>query len=76
MTELHRLSRACPQISVTLKEWDIPYQELKLEEAVGRGQFSTVHRGQWHGEVAIKILDMNPAEGNRERLSAFKLEVS
>ena len=33
-------------------------------------------RGQWHGDVAIKMLNMDPETDNAAQLSAFKLEVS
>lgn len=34
-------------------------------------------RGTWHGQVAIKMLHMDPdSDNNQAQLSAFKLEVS
>ena len=32
-------------------------------------------RGNWHGEVAIKKLKMDPDLDNQSQLQAFKLEV-
>lgn len=33
-------------------------------------------RGTWHGQVAIKMLHMDPdSDNNQAQLSAFKLEV-
>lgn len=32
------------QISVALKEWDIPYEELLVGEKIGAGRFGVVHR--------------------------------
>jgi len=32
------------QISVTLREWDIPYDELKIGEKIGVGRFGTVYK--------------------------------
>jgi len=32
------------QISVTLKEWDIPYEELVIGDAIGTGRFGTVYK--------------------------------
>jgi kinase suppressor of Ras 2 len=29
---------------VTLKEWDIPYEQLVLEEPIGTGRFGTVYK--------------------------------
>lgn len=34
-----------------------------------------MNRGQWHGDVAIKMLHMDPDTDNAAQLSAFKLEV-
>ena len=34
-----------------------------------------IYRGQWHGDVAIKMLHMDPDTDNAAQLSAFKLEV-
>ncbi|VDN96545.1 unnamed protein product [Rodentolepis nana] len=53
-------------MSVTLKEWTIPLQNLQLGEMIGRGTIGTVYRGKWHGEVAVKridILDDNDDKG-------------
>lgn len=63
-------------LSVALKEWDIPYEELFQEEPLGTGRFGTVYKGQWHGDVAIKMLNMDPDTDNAAQLSAFKLEVA
>lgn len=63
-------------LSVALKEWDIPYEELIQEEPLGTGRFGTVYKGQWHGDVAIKMLSMDPGTDNAAQLSAFKLEVA
>jgi hypothetical protein len=32
------------QISVTLKEWDIPYSQLEVGELIGVGRFGTVYK--------------------------------
>ena len=32
------------QISVTLKEWDIPFEELIVGEVIGVGRFGTVYK--------------------------------
>ncbi|XP_061189617.1 kinase suppressor of Ras 2-like isoform X5 [Saccostrea echinata] len=64
-------------LSVTLKEWDIPFEQLKLMEKIGTGRFGTVYKGTWHGQVAIKMLHMDPdSDNNQAQLSAFKLEVA
>lgn len=74
----HNWRRAC-SLSVALKEWDIPYDELKYleDDMIGKGRFGTVFKGQWHGDVAIKMLNMdNNDADNAAQLSAFKLEVA
>ncbi|XP_060579318.1 kinase suppressor of Ras 2-like [Ruditapes philippinarum] len=63
-------------LSVALKEWDIPYEELIQDDPIGTGRFGTVYKGQWHGDVAIKMLNMDPDTDNAAQLSAFKLEVA
>lgn len=39
-------------------EWELPKEEFTLEEELGRGYFSHVHRGRWKNliKVAVKIL--------------------
>lgn len=34
----------CLQLSVTLKEWDIPFEQLKLMDKIGTGRFGTVYK--------------------------------
>lgn len=47
------------QNSLTAKEWEIPFEELKLDSVIGTGRLGTVFRGQWHGLVAIKRLNLS-----------------
>lgn len=63
------------QNSISLKEWDIPYDDLKLLEKIGNGRFGTVHRALWHGDVAVKLLKEDYVADERT-LEAFKLEVA
>merc|ERR1740128_1420695 len=56
-------------------EWDIPFEELKIGDKIGSGRFSTVHMGNWHGDVAIKFLDMENTE-DETTLEAFRLDVA
>jgi len=62
------------QNSLTMKEWDIPYDELKIEEEIGTGRFCTVFKGKWHGCVAIKRL--NNVLDDKRTIEAFKQEVA
>lgn len=64
------------QISVALKEWDIPIEDLSWGDKIGEGRFGSVWKGKWHGEVAIKALDIDEDLDEDEQLRAFKLEVS
>ena len=32
---------ATRQTSISLREWDIPYEELKIADKIGSGRFST-----------------------------------
>lgn len=63
------------QNSLSLKEWDIPWEDLKLLEQIGHGRFGTVHRGLWHGDVAVKIFHEGYLD-DEHALEAFKLEIS
>ena len=38
-------------------------------------RFSTVHAGYWHGDVAIKFLDMENVD-DESTLEAFRLDVA
>lgn len=58
-----------------MREWDIPFQELQFGEPIGQGRFGTVHRGNWHGDVAIRLLSMDQV-GDEKVLESFKHEVS
>ena len=48
------------QNSVTAQEWEIPYEELIINEVVGnpRSGRDQVLKGYWHGDVAIKRLSL------------------
>uniref|UniRef100_T1KLM3 Protein kinase domain-containing protein n=2 Tax=Tetranychus urticae TaxID=32264 RepID=T1KLM3_TETUR len=63
------------QNSLTMREWDIPYDELTIEEKIGAGRFSTVYKGRWHGLVAIKTFNLNNSLDDWKALEAFKQEV-
>lgn len=63
-------------VQLSMREWDIPYDELKIGESIGTGRFGTVYRGNWHGDVAIKVLNMDYYLDDDKILEAFKLEVN
>ena len=56
------------------EDWEIPNDELVVGPRIGSGSFGTVYKGQWHGPVAIKRL--NVREPNPAQLEAFKNEVA
>lgn len=58
-----------------MREWDIPYDELIIGDAIGHGRFGTVCRGYWHGDVAIKLLNMDYLD-DEKTLEQFKMEVA
>uniref|UniRef100_A0A3B3R8B5 non-specific serine/threonine protein kinase n=1 Tax=Paramormyrops kingsleyae TaxID=1676925 RepID=A0A3B3R8B5_9TELE len=67
------ISRKPSQTSAYLQEWDIPFEQLELGELIGKGRWGKVHRGRWHGEVAIRLLEIDG--NNQDHLKLFKKEV-
>ncbi|CAH0692057.1 unnamed protein product [Spodoptera exigua] len=74
LSNKHGDSRWPRQNSLSMKEWDIPYDELKLFEVIGTGRFGTVYRGSWHGAVAVKLLHV--LSDDCVPLDTFKHEVA
>ncbi|KAL3272391.1 hypothetical protein HHI36_013868 [Cryptolaemus montrouzieri] len=70
ITDSHRWPR---QNSLSMREWDIPHDELKFDKLIGIGRFGKVFRGYWHGDVAIKVLKYLKDE---KTLEHFKMEVA
>ncbi|XP_015419613.1 PREDICTED: kinase suppressor of Ras 1 isoform X3 [Myotis davidii] len=67
------ISRKASQTSVYLQEWDIPFEQVELGEPIGQGRWGRLPRGRWHGEVAIRLLEMDGH--NQDHLKLFKKEV-
>ncbi|XP_070293012.1 kinase suppressor of Ras 2 [Salvelinus sp. IW2-2015] len=65
--------RKASQTSIFLQEWDIPFKQLEIGELIGKGRFGLVFHGRWHGEVAIRLIDIE--RDNEDQLKAFKREV-
>nr|XP_057925598.1 kinase suppressor of Ras 2 isoform X5 [Doryrhamphus excisus] len=65
--------RKASQTSIFLQEWDIPFEQLEMGEMIGKGRFGKVFHGRWHGEVAIRLIDIE--RDNEDQLKAFKREV-
>ena len=56
-----------------LRSFRIAWGELRLGAVLGRGGYSTVYRGEWHGEaVAVKRLHDNPDGGDGEQRLAVQ----
>ncbi|KAL4226447.1 hypothetical protein ACF0H5_014430 [Mactra antiquata] len=56
------------------EDWEIPNDEIIFGPRIGSGSFGTVFKGQWHGAVAVKRLNVtNPTPA---QLQAFKNEVA
>lgn len=67
------ISRKSSQTSVYLKEWNVPFEQLELGELIGKGRWGKVYRGRWHGEVAVRLLEIDG--NNQDHLKLFKKEV-
>uniref|UniRef100_A0A915JS36 Protein kinase domain-containing protein n=1 Tax=Romanomermis culicivorax TaxID=13658 RepID=A0A915JS36_ROMCU len=63
--------------SSSWREWTILYEDLKFPDGslLGKGRFGEVHRAYWHQDVAIKLLNMDHVNDDRQ-LETFKQEVS
>ncbi|NWZ11257.1 KSR1 Kinase, partial [Agelaius phoeniceus] len=61
------------QTSVYLQEWDIPFEQIQLGDPIGQGRWGKVYKGKWHGEVAIRLLEIDG--NNQDHLKLFKKEV-
>ncbi|KAG7260686.1 hypothetical protein CRUP_021500, partial [Coryphaenoides rupestris] len=65
--------RKASQTSIFLQEWDVPFEQLEIGEMIGKGRFGRVFHGRWHGEVALRLIDIE--RDNEDQLRAFKREV-
>uniref|UniRef100_A0A8C6KMS0 non-specific serine/threonine protein kinase n=1 Tax=Nothobranchius furzeri TaxID=105023 RepID=A0A8C6KMS0_NOTFU len=70
---------SCPVKQKTLgrrdssDDWEIPEGQITLGQRIGSGSFGTVFKGKWHGDVAVKML--NVTAPTPQQLQAFKNEV-
>ncbi|XP_031570873.1 serine/threonine-protein kinase A-Raf-like isoform X3 [Actinia tenebrosa] len=55
-------------------DWEIPEGEVQMGPRIGSGSYGTVYKGNWHGAVAVKTL--NVSDPTPQQLQAFKNEVS
>ena len=58
-----------------MDEWNIPYDEVKLMERVGRGPLGEVFKGYWHGQVAIKTFCLDNDSCSKRQLHKLREEV-
>lgn len=56
-------------------EWGIQFDDINLLDKIGVGRFGTVHRGQWYGDVAVKLLNANYLD-DAQSLEAFRNEIA
>lgn len=76
VSDMDPTDRAWPrQNSLSLREWDIPFDDVQIEEKLGEGRFGSVYKGNWHGSVAVKMLNMDHID-DRKTLETFKQEVA
>ncbi|KAG2468831.1 BRAF kinase, partial [Polypterus senegalus] len=54
-------------------DWEIPDGQINMGQRIGSGSFGTVYKGKWHGDVAVKML--NVTAPTPQQLQAFKNEV-
>ncbi|KAJ9582722.1 hypothetical protein L9F63_022932 [Diploptera punctata] len=54
----------------SIEDWEIPADEILIGPRIGSGSFGTVYKGQWHGPVAVKTL--NVKDPTPAQLQAFK----
>lgn len=56
-------------------EWGINFGDIKMLDVIGRGRFGIVKRAQWHGDVAVKLLNENYLD-DAQSLDAFKVQIA
>lgn len=56
------------------EKWEIDGKEITREQRIGQGSFATVYKGNWHGPVALK--ELNVKKPTPKQLQDFKNEVA
>jgi tRNA A-37 threonylcarbamoyl transferase component Bud32 len=56
------------------EKWEIDGKEITREQRIGQGSFATVYKGNWHGPVALK--ELNVKKPTAKQLQDFKNEVA
>lgn len=57
-----------------MSEWEIPLKDLDVFDCIGKGRFGSVYKGRWHGEVAVKMVEIENI--TEEQQNAFKFQVT
>ncbi|XP_071965062.1 kinase suppressor of Ras 2-like isoform X2 [Antedon mediterranea] len=52
-----------------VKEWSIPFENLKFRKRIRHGAYSNEYRGQWHGDVIIHTREVQTEEDFLEEIS-------
>lgn len=55
------------------EKWEIDGDEITRGARIGQGSFATVYKGNWHGPVALK--ELNVRHPTPQQMEAFKHEV-
>uniref|UniRef100_A0A671RTX0 RAF proto-oncogene serine/threonine-protein kinase n=1 Tax=Sinocyclocheilus anshuiensis TaxID=1608454 RepID=A0A671RTX0_9TELE len=81
MAQRERAPSLNPQVKIRPRDkrdssyyWEIEANEVVLLNRIGSGSFGTVHKGKWHGDVAVKILKVT--KPTPEQFEAFRNEVA
>lgn len=55
----------------------IPFSQIEFrkQSLIGKGRFGEVHKANWYGDVAVKLLNMDHVDEEKQ-LDAFKAEVA
>ncbi|CAB4020575.1 Kinase suppressor of Ras 1, partial [Paramuricea clavata] len=56
-----------------LSEWTVNFNDIELGDWIGGGRIGDVYKGNWHGQVAVKLIEIK--EPTVIQLQAFKMQV-
>uniref|UniRef100_A0A8R1U1V0 Uncharacterized protein n=1 Tax=Onchocerca volvulus TaxID=6282 RepID=A0A8R1U1V0_ONCVO len=72
-----RWSNGTIRIPNSWNDFTIPFNqiEFKKQSLIGKGRFGEVHKANWYGDVAVKLLNMDHVDEEKQ-LEAFKVEVA
>lgn len=72
-----RWSNGTIRVPNSWNDFTIPFSqiEFKKQSLIGKGRFGEVHKANWYGDVAVKLLNMDHVDEEKQ-LEAFKMEVA